>query len=148
MWQGRCQNQGSLLATKKILEKGVVKQFGGGRAGSRIGCNRPGAGNHLRVHPEARQQRGRHHQHFSRECPLIDVGKVVRVAGPPAPSSSVGGTYSVLVRIHHLAMLDSGCTQSMILQNLVRTGELLEYKYVKSVCVHDNVHRYPVIRVE
>ncbi|XP_059202709.1 uncharacterized protein LOC131982144 [Centropristis striata] len=33
--------------------------------------------------------------HFRRECPLMEVGQVVRVVGPPAPSPGLGGTYSV-----------------------------------------------------
>ncbi|XP_051250266.1 uncharacterized protein LOC127360052 [Dicentrarchus labrax] len=33
--------------------------------------------------------------HFRRECPLMEVGQVVRVAGPPTPSPGPGGTYSV-----------------------------------------------------
>ncbi|XP_073331909.1 uncharacterized protein [Pagrus major] len=33
--------------------------------------------------------------HFRRECPLMEVGQVIRVVGPPAPSPGPGGTYSV-----------------------------------------------------
>ncbi|XP_077951734.1 uncharacterized protein LOC144389807 [Gasterosteus aculeatus] len=59
----------------------------------------------------------------------MEVGQTVRVAGPPAPSPSLGATYSVPVRIQggiHQAMVDSGCTQSMIHQRLVRHGALVE----------------------
>ncbi|KAK0131325.1 hypothetical protein N1851_033974 [Merluccius polli] len=47
--------------------------------------------------------------HFRGECPLMEVGQVFRVAGPPAPSPGPGGTYSVPVRIQggtHRAMVD------------------------------------------
>ncbi|XP_077954435.1 uncharacterized protein LOC120834331 isoform X1 [Gasterosteus aculeatus] len=33
--------------------------------------------------------------HYRRECPLMEVGQTVRVAGPPAPSPGLGATYSV-----------------------------------------------------
>ncbi|KAK0144358.1 hypothetical protein N1851_017284 [Merluccius polli] len=35
--------------------------------------------------------------HFRGECPLMEVGQVIRVVGPPAPSPGPGGTYSVPV---------------------------------------------------
>ncbi|XP_061582743.1 zinc finger protein 213-like [Cololabis saira] len=33
--------------------------------------------------------------HIRRECPLMEVGQVIRVAGPPASSPDSGGTYRV-----------------------------------------------------
>ena len=60
--------------------------------------------------------------HVRRDCPLMEVGQTIRVAGPPAPSPGPGETYSVPVRIQggrHQAMVDSGCMQSLIHQNLV-----------------------------
>ncbi|KAK0148987.1 hypothetical protein N1851_010594 [Merluccius polli] len=36
-------------------------------------------------------------RHFRGECPLMEVGQVIRVVGPPAPSPGPGGTYSVPV---------------------------------------------------
>ncbi|KAM9751628.1 uncharacterized protein ACNS7B_008424 [Menidia menidia] len=33
--------------------------------------------------------------HLRRECPLMEVGQVIRVVGPPAPSPGPRGTYSV-----------------------------------------------------
>ncbi|XP_027134561.1 uncharacterized protein LOC113745785 [Larimichthys crocea] len=33
--------------------------------------------------------------HFRRECPLMEVGQVIRVVGPPAPSPGPGETYSI-----------------------------------------------------
>lgn len=61
-------------------------------------------------------------------CPLMEVGQVIRVAGPPTPSPGPGGTYSVPVRIQrgiHQAM-DLGCMQFIIHQNLVGSGALVE----------------------
>ncbi|KAM9717937.1 uncharacterized protein ACNS7B_021418 isoform 1-T1 [Menidia menidia] len=89
--------------------------------------------------------------HVRRECPLMEVGQVIRVVGPPAPSPGPRGTYSVPVRIQggtHQAMVDSGCTQSMVHQSLVRPGALLEAGCVDIMCVHGDVHRYPVVPVE
>ncbi|XP_077936125.1 uncharacterized protein LOC144383152 [Gasterosteus aculeatus] len=45
-------------------------------------------------------------------------------------------------------MVDSGCTQSMIHQNLVRPGALVEADRVRIRCVHGDVHEYPVVSVE
>ena len=58
----------------------------------------------------------------ARECPLIEVGQVVRVIDPPTPSPGPGRTYSVLVRIQggiHQATVDLGYMQSIIPLNLV-----------------------------
>uniref|UniRef100_A0A8P4KG28 Gypsy retrotransposon integrase-like protein 1 n=1 Tax=Dicentrarchus labrax TaxID=13489 RepID=A0A8P4KG28_DICLA len=81
----------------------------------------------------------------------MEVGQVIRVAGPPTPSPGPGGTYSVPVRIQggiHRAMVDSGCTQSIIHQNLVRPGTLVEASWVDIRCVHGDIHRYVVVPVE
>ncbi|XP_059210478.1 uncharacterized protein LOC131989303 [Centropristis striata] len=81
----------------------------------------------------------------------MEVGQVVRVVGPPAPSPGLGGTYSVPVRIQggtHQAMVDSGCTQSIVHQNLIRPGALREAGWVDIRCVHGDIHRYPVVPVE
>uniref|UniRef100_A0AAQ4REK5 Gypsy retrotransposon integrase-like protein 1 n=1 Tax=Gasterosteus aculeatus aculeatus TaxID=481459 RepID=A0AAQ4REK5_GASAC len=89
--------------------------------------------------------------HYRRECPLMEVGQTVRVAGPPAPSPGLGATYSVPVRIQggiHQAMVDSGCTQSMIHQRLVRHGALVEASRVSIKCVHGDIHDYPVVPIE
>ena len=81
----------------------------------------------------------------------MEVGQVVRVAGSPTPSPGPGGTYSVPVRIQggvHQAMVDSGCQQSLIHQNLVRPGALLEASWVEIRCVHGDIHRYPIVLVQ
>ena len=87
----------------------------------------------------------------SGECPLMEVGQVIRVVGPPAPSPGPGGTYSVPVRIQgvtHQAMVDSGCMQSIVHQNLIRPGALIEAGGVDIRCVHGDIHTYPVVLVE
>ena len=76
---------------------------------------------------------------------------MIRVVGPPAPSPGPGETYSVPVRIQggtHQAMVDSGCMQSIVHQNLIRPGALLEAGWVDIRCVHGDIHRYPVVPVE
>uniref|UniRef100_A0AAQ4Q9F2 Gypsy retrotransposon integrase-like protein 1 n=1 Tax=Gasterosteus aculeatus aculeatus TaxID=481459 RepID=A0AAQ4Q9F2_GASAC len=81
----------------------------------------------------------------------MEVGQTVRVAGPPAPSPGLGATYGVPVRIQggiHQAMVDSGCTQSMIHQRLVRPGALVEASRVSIKCVHGDIHDYPVVPIE
>ena len=69
----------------------------------------------------------------------MEVGQVIRVVGPPAPSPGPGGTYSVPVRIQggtHQAMVDSGCMQSIVHQNLIRPGALIEAEvWILGVCM-------------
>ncbi|XP_061766956.1 uncharacterized protein LOC133559319 isoform X1 [Nerophis ophidion] len=89
--------------------------------------------------------------HLQRECPAMEVGKVIRVDDPPASSPGPGETYYVPVRIQgsiHRAMVDSGCEQSMIHQNLVRPGVLSKVTRVRVKCVHGDIHTYPVVPVE
>ncbi|XP_069381335.1 uncharacterized protein [Paralichthys olivaceus] len=86
--------------------------------------------------------------HFQRECPLMEVGQLVRVAGPPTSSHGRGETYHIPVCIQvgtHQALLDTGCNQTMIHQRLVRTGALMEASWVKVRCVHGDIHEYPVV---
>lgn len=81
----------------------------------------------------------------------MEVGQTIQVAGPPTPSRGPGGTYSVPVRVQggiYQAMENLDCTQSMIHQNLVRPGALVEASWVEVGCVHGDVHGYPVVPVE
>ena len=89
--------------------------------------------------------------HTRRDCPLMEIGQVVRVAGAPISSHDPGETYHVPVRIKggvHQALVDSGCTQSIIHQDLVRPGALVEASWVDVRCIHGDIHRYPVVPVE
>ena len=89
--------------------------------------------------------------HFREACPLMEVGQVIRVDGPATPFPGPGATYSIPVRIQgavHQAMVDSGCMQSMIHQNLVRPGALVEACWVDIRCVHGDIHRYPMVTAE
>ncbi|XP_061757255.1 uncharacterized protein LOC133553258 [Nerophis ophidion] len=89
--------------------------------------------------------------HLQRECLSMEVGEVIRVVDPAAPSPGPGETYYVPVRIQgstHRAMVDSGCEQSMIHQNLVRPGALRMGTRVRVKCVHGDIHEYPIVPVE
>ncbi|KAK0131583.1 hypothetical protein N1851_033759 [Merluccius polli] len=49
-------------------------------------------------------------RHFRGECPLMEVGQVIRVVGPPAPSPGPGGTYSIPNLIRPGALIEAGGT--------------------------------------
>ena len=86
--------------------------------------------------------------HFRRECPLMEVGQLVRVAGPPVASPDLEGTYRIPVCIQggtHQALMDTGCNQTMIHQRLVRPGALVEASWVKVRCVH---FQYPEVALD
>jgi len=82
----------------------------------------------------------------------MEVGQVIRVAGPPASSRDSGGAYRVPVRIQgsiRQALVDSGCMQTVIHQSLVRPGALVEVSsWVNIRCVHGDIHKYPLVPVE
>lgn len=77
--------------------------------------------------------------HVYRDCLLMKVGQVIHVTSSPTPFLSLRGTYSVLARCSRgilQAMVDSDCTQSMIDQNLVWPGGLLEARWLEIWCVY------------
>ncbi|KAK0145666.1 hypothetical protein N1851_015447 [Merluccius polli] len=81
----------------------------------------------------------------------MDVGQVVRVAGPPTPPYGPGEAYRIPVRIQrgtYQALLDSGCMQTMIQQRLVRSEALVEASSVSVWCIHGDVHTYPLVPIE
>ncbi|KAK0142130.1 hypothetical protein N1851_020196 [Merluccius polli] len=89
--------------------------------------------------------------HFRRECPMMEVGQVVRVTGAPSPPHGPGEAYRIPVRIQrgtHQALLDSGCMQTMIHQRLVRSEALVEASSVLVRCIHGDVHEYPLVPIE
>lgn len=58
-----------------------------------------------------------------------------------------GGTYHIPVRcqgcISH-ALVDTGCTETLVHKSLVRPGALLEAEWVEVRCVHGDIHKNPV----
>ncbi|KAK0137336.1 Zinc finger protein 24 [Merluccius polli] len=78
--------------------------------------------------------------HLRRDCPMMEVGQVVRVTGAPIPPYGPGEAYRIPVRIQwgtYQALLDSGCMQTMIHQRLVRSEALVE---ASSVLIHPAFH--------
>ena len=52
--------------------------------------------------------------HWRRDCPLMEVGQVVQVVGPPTSAHGSDGAYCIPVRLQgseNLALLDSGAMQ-------------------------------------
>ena len=89
--------------------------------------------------------------HLRRDCPLMEVGQVVRVTGAPALPHGPGEAYRIPVRIQrgtYQALLDSGCMQTMIHQRLVRSEALIEASSVSVRCIHGDVHTYPLVPIE
>ena len=89
--------------------------------------------------------------HWRRECPLMEVGQVVQVVGPPTSAHGSDGAYCIPVRLQgseHLALLDSGAMQTLIQQSLVRPEALVGTPWVSIRCVHGDVHKYPIVPVE
>ena len=87
--------------------------------------------------------------HWRRECPLMEVGQVVQVVGPPTSAHGSGGAYCIPVRLQgseHLALLDSGAMQ--IQQSLVQPEALVGTPWVSIRCVHGDVHKYPIVPIE
>ncbi|KAJ8349751.1 hypothetical protein SKAU_G00248810 [Synaphobranchus kaupii] len=89
--------------------------------------------------------------HLRRDCPLMEVGQVVRVVGPPTSAPDPDGAYCIPVRVQgseHRALLDSGARQTMIQQSLVRPEALVPACWVTIKCVHRDIHKYPIVPVE
>jgi len=73
----------------------------------------------------------------------MEVRQVGRVTATSASSPEWEGRYSILVRIQgciYQTLLDSGSSQALIHQILVRPGTLLETLWVEIKCVHGDVH--------
>ena len=88
--------------------------------------------------------------HFRRECPEMDVEHQVRVVGPPSPSPGPGGKYEIPVRIQgrvYRALLDTGCTQTLVHQRAVQPEAWRRAQKVRVRCVHGDVHAYPLVRI-
>lgn len=84
------------------------------------------------------------HQHH--DCLLTERGEVFHVAGPLTPSLSPRGTHSgKVVRGIHQAIVDSGCTQTLVHQTLVWPGALLKVEWVEVKYMHGDIHKYPTV---
>ena len=80
-----------------------------------------------------------------REYPLMEVGQVVQVVGPPTSAHGSEGAYCIPVRVQgseHRALLDSGAMQSLIRQALVMAP------WVTIRCMHGDEHSYPIVSFE
>ncbi|KAK0142195.1 hypothetical protein N1851_020132 [Merluccius polli] len=98
VWDGiiRMSSRGPWLPPKNVA---TDPNTGAGAQTATEGCWRCGRPGHIR-----------------RDCPMMDVGQVVRVAGPPTPPYGPGEAYRIPVRIQrgtYQALLDSGCMQTM-----------------------------------
>ena len=89
--------------------------------------------------------------HWRCECPLMEVGQVVQVVGPPTSAHGSEGSYCIPVRLQgskHLALLDSGAMLTLIQQSLVRPEALVGTPWVSIRYVHGDVRKYPIVPVE
>ena len=89
--------------------------------------------------------------HFRHECPLMEVGQVVQVVGPPTSAHDSEGAFCIPVRVQgseHRALLDSGAMQSLIRQSLVRPEALVMTPWVTIRCVHGDEHSCLIVSVE
>lgn len=67
------------------------------------------------------------------------------------PLLDLRGVYSVPVRCQggiHQALVDMGCTQTLVHQTLIRTRELLEAEWVELSCVHGDIHEHPIVQLQ
>jgi len=86
-----------------------------------------------------------HHQH---KCPVMELGQVVEVAVASASSPGPDGTYQIPVKVQggiHQALLDSGNSQTLIHQSLVRPEDA---SWMRVWCIHGDVHDYPLVTLE
>lgn len=78
-------------------------------------------------------------------------GQVSCIIGLPTPSPSLGEAYHKPVRCQwgtHQAMVDLGCTQTLVHQTMVLPGSLLESEWVEVKCVHGDIHEYHLVPLE
>jgi len=67
--------------------------------------------------------------HKQHECPVMEVGQVVQVAAASVSTPGPDGGYQIPVKVQgckHQAKLDSGSSQTLIHQSLVRPEALLD----------------------
>ncbi|XP_060782398.1 uncharacterized protein LOC132889677 [Neoarius graeffei] len=88
--------------------------------------------------------------HLQQQCTIMEVGAVVRIPDAPGAALDRAGVYRISVSIQgdtYQALVDSGCNQTSIHQNLVQDEALGGAQLVKVLCVHRDVHNYPLVSV-
>lgn len=69
----------------------------------------------------------------------MEVRQVFHITGAPAPSPSLGGDIQHSVKVsrgYTSCFSETGCTQILVHQTLVRPRALLEAEWVEIRCVH------------
>ncbi len=88
--------------------------------------------------------------HFQDQCPMMEVGLLVRVPDSPEAAPDQAGQYQIPVSIKggtYQALVDSGCNQTSIHQSLIQQRALDTSRKVKVRCVHGDVANYPLVPV-
>ncbi len=88
--------------------------------------------------------------HFQDQCPMMEVGLLVRVPDSPGAAPDQAGQYQIPVSIKggtYQALVDSGCNQTSIHQSLIQQRALDTGRKVKVRCVHGDVADYPLVPV-
>ncbi len=78
----------------------------------------------------------------------MEVGTLVRVPDAPQAAPDQAGGYQIPVSIRggtYWALVDSGCNQTSIHQNLIQPEALDKSCMVRVRCVHGDVVKYPVV---
>ncbi|XP_051571299.1 uncharacterized protein LOC127450889 [Myxocyprinus asiaticus] len=86
--------------------------------------------------------------HFRDQCPVMELGKVVRITDIPQAAPDWAGVYRIPVSVKggtRQALVDTGCNQTSIHQRLVQHEALGTAKTVRVKCVHGDIHNYPVV---
>ncbi len=81
---------------------------------------------------------------------MIKVGTLVRVPDAPQAAPDQAGGYQIPVSIKggtYRTLVDSGCNQTSIHQNLVQPEALDTSCMVQVRCVHRDVAEYPVVHL-
>ncbi len=89
-------------------------------------------------------------RHFQDQCPMMEVGLLVRVPDSPGAAPDQAGQYQIPVSIKggtYQALVDSGCNQTSIHQGLIQQRALDTGRKVKVRCVHGDMANYPLVPV-
>ncbi len=86
--------------------------------------------------------------HFQGQCPMMEVGALIRVPDSPGAAPDQAGQYQIPVSIKgdtYQALVASGCNQTSIHQSLMQQRALDTSRKVR--CVHGDVVNYPLVPV-